>query len=318
MRLGLTLALALSLAPRAALAQDAPATVRSEVDRTAMAIGDQILFVVTVDLAPGYRLDGVEVPRALGDFEVVDTLTALETRGQGGATRTRLRFLITTFALGAQRIPPTVVSFRAPDGTPGTARAPEGHTVTVRSVILPDEPAADVKPLKPPLPVPATGPDLARYLPLAAAVALAIAAAILVLRVRRRDVAVAPTAHGPARAALDELERVLDLGLPDRGRVRDHYELVNAALRAFVARRYGLAAGARTARELRRDLERAGAGGAAVQLLGDVLADAESVRYEERAVSPAQAKRAMREVIDLMRRSVAAEEYELIGAGATA
>ena len=146
-----------------------------------------------------------------------------------------------------------------------------------------------------------------------------LAAAILALRVRRRGpVLVEASAHGPARAALDELQRVLEMGLPEKGRTREHYDLVNAALRSFIAQRYGLAAHARTARELRRELEHAGVGASAAQLLCEVLADAESVRYEQRLVSPAQAKRSMRDLIELMRKSVVAEEYELISTGATA
>lgn len=317
--LAVALALALALAPSAALAQEGPVTVRSEVDRAEMSIGDQALLTLTVDLAPGFRLDSVEVPRAVGDFEVVEALTALETRGPGGATRTRLRFLITSFEIGTRRIPQIGVGFRGPDGAPGTARTAQGHAVAVRSVIQPGEASNDIKPLKPPLPAPGTGPDLLRSAPLVAAAALMLAAAVLLLRARRRaPLPLDGPVLGPARAALAELERVLELGLPEKGRTREHYELVSAAVRSFVARRYGLAAEARTARELRRELEHSGVGGSAAQLLCEVLADAESVRYEERHVSPAQAKRSMRDLIELMRKSVVAEEYELISTGATA
>lgn len=318
-RLALALALVLALAPTAALAQEGPVAVRSDVDRAEIAIGDQVLLTVTVELAPGYRLGTVEVPRVVGDFEVVETLTALETRGADGATRTQMRFLITTFDLGARRIPQIGVGFRGPDGTPGTARTAQGHAIAVRSVIQPGEATNDIKPLKPPLPVPGTGADLMRFAPFAAVAVLMLVAAALALRVRRRGpVLVDAPGHGPARAALDELQRVLELGLPEQGRTREHYELVNAAVRSFIAQRYGLAAEARTARELRRALEHSGAGGSAAQLLCEVLADAESVRYEGRLVSPAQAKRSMRDLIELMRKSVVAEEYELVSAGATA
>lgn len=319
MRLALALALALAMAPSSALAQEGPVTVRSEVDRAEMSIGDQVLLTLTVDLAPGYRLGTVEVPRVVGDFEVVEALTALEVRGQAGATRTQLRFLITSFDLGTKRIPQIGVGFSGPDGAPGTARTAQGHAIAVRSVIQPGEATNDIKPLKPPLPVPGTGTDVLRFAPFAAAAALMLAAAVMLLRARRRaPLLVDGPALGPARAALAELERVLELALPEKGRTREHYELVSAAVRAFVAQRYGLAAEARTARELRRELEHSGVGGSAAQLLCEVLADAESVRYEERHVSPAQAKRSMRDLIDLMRKSVVAEEYELISTGATA
>lgn len=314
----LAVAVALGAAPIAAHAQEAPVLVRSEVDREAMTMGDQVLLTVTVELAKGYTVLDPGVPRAIGDFEVVDTLTVLETRTPTGETRVQLRYLITAFALGPKRLPVIVVAYRGPDGARGEARTPAGHVIAVASVIQPDEDTSDIKPLKPPVPLPGATNDLSRALPFVAIAVLVLAAAVLALRVRRRGPMLVETGvHGPARAALDELERVVELGLPEQGRTREHYELVAAALRTFIAQRYGLAAEARTARELRRELEHAGVGGTAAQLMCEVLADAEAVRYEQRPVSLAQARRSMRDVVELMRKSVIAEEYELVG-GATA
>jgi hypothetical protein len=312
-------AVLLSLAAAVASAQGATVAVTSTVDRTTMAVGDQLLLTVAVDLANGYTLLDPGVPRAIGDFEVVDTLTVLQTRGQGGVTRIQLRFLITAFQLGPKRVPPIGVTYRGPDGKEGQARTPAGHQIAVESVIKPGEDTSDVKPLKPPLPVPGPTNDPTRYVPVVAVGILVVLAAILTLRSRRpRSVAVPAATHGPARATLDELERVLEMALPEKGRTREHYDLVSGAVRTFISERYGVPAAARTARELRRELERAGVGRSAAQLMTDVLGDAESVRYEQRLISPAQAKRSMRDLIELMRRSVVAEEYELVAAGTTA
>lgn len=322
MRLLLVLvaAAALCASPTAAAAQEGPVILRSEVDRTAMTMGDQVLLTITIDLASGFTPVDLGVPRAIGDFEVVDTLTVLQTRMPSGVTRTQLRYLVTAFTLGQKRIPVIGVTYRGPDGAEGQARSANGHVIAVASVVLPGEDASDIKPLKPPLPLPGAGSDLlGRVLPFAAAAALVLAAAALTLRARRKAPAAVQTeTHGPARGALDELQRVAEMSLPEHGRTREQYELVAAALRSFIAQRYGLAAHARTARELRRELEHAGAGATAAQLLCEVLADAEAVRYEERVISPAQAKRAMRDVTELMRKSVVAEEYELVSSGATA
>ncbi len=318
----LLVALALALAPTAtAAADDGPVVVRSEIDRTSMTMGDQVLFTITVDLIRGYDLVDPGVPRTIGDFEVVDTLTALQTRMTSGATRIQLRYLLTTFALGQKRLPIVVVGYRGPSGVVGQAAAPSGHTIVVRSVVAPGEDTSDIKPLKPPMPVPGAEDELLRRaLPVASAALFIVAGAVLGLRIaRRRPVpAVEGGSPGAARQALDELERVAGMRLPEQGCVREHYDLVSAALRQFVAHRYGLRAEARTARELRAELDRAGVGRAQAQLLCEVLGEAESVRYEERVVYPARAKKAMADLIDAMRRSVVAEEYELVGSGAGA
>ena len=315
------LALALLVAGGSvAQAQEGPVLARSDVDRLVMTIGDQVLLTLTVELASGYQLLDPGVPRAIGDFEVVDTLTVLQSRLANGVTRVQLRYLVTSFELGLKRLPVILVGYRGPDGAQGQARTQGGHAITVQSVIVPGEDMGDIKPLKPPLPVPGVGGDLlARALPIVAALVLVVVAAALMLRVRRRAprLAEAP-AHGPSRAALDELERVLELRLPEQGKTREHYELVATALRRFITQRYGLAAEARTARELRRELERAGIPRTAAQILCEILSDAEAVRYEERAIFPARAQKSMRDAIDLMRKSVVAEEYELVSSGATA
>jgi hypothetical protein len=313
------LATALIAAPAAA--DGGPVTVTSDVDRTTMTIGDHVLFTITVDLAKGYDLIDPGVPRTIGGFEVVDTLTALQTRMTSGASRIQLRYLLTTFSLGQKALPIVVVGYRGPNGATGEAAAPSGHVIVVQSVVVPGEDTSDIKPLKPPMTIPGAEGDLVRRaLPVAGATLVILAAAVLALRVARmRPAPIAGLGSpGAARQALDELERVAGLRLVEQGRVRDHYDLVSAALRRFVGQRYGLHAEARTARELRGDLERAGVGRAHAQILCEALAEAESVRYEERVIYPARATKSMADLIDVMRRSVVAEEYELVGSGASA
>lgn len=317
----LALALLLWLVPSVAGAQEAPVVARSEVDRTTMTIGDQVLFTITVELARGYELNDPGVPRAVGDLEVVDILTVLQTRLTDGRTRVQLRYLLTTFELGQRQLPVIVVGYRAPNGERGQARTQGPHVIVVHSVVAPGEDTSDVKPLKPPLEVPGTeNVLLTRALPAAVAAGLALLAGVVWLRLRRRAPAPVAEALVPraARQALEELERVAEMRLPEQGRTREHYDRVSATVRAFLARRYGVPAASRTARELREALERAGVARSQAQLLYEVLADAESVRYEERVIYPARAHKTLRDLVDLMRRSVVAEEYEIVGSGATA
>lgn len=318
----LAASLLLLLVPSAALAQEAPVVARSEVDRTTMAIGDQVLFTITVELVRGYDLNDPGVPRAIGDFEVVDTLSVLQARLADGRARIQLRYLLTTFELGPKQIPTIIVGYRAPSGDRGQAATQGGFVIAVESVIAPGEDASDIKPLKPPLPLPgAENVLVTRVLPASVAVvALFAVAAVLWLRLRGRVATPLVPEEVPraSRQALAELERVVEMRLPEQGRTREHYDLVAAAVRAFVAQRYGIAASSRTAREVRRELERAGVVRSQAQLLCEVLADAESVRYEERVIYPARAQKTMRDLTELMRRSLVAEEYELVSTGTSA
>jgi hypothetical protein len=316
----LVVAVLVLFAPPAA-AQSAPVNVRSELDRAAMTIGDQALLPVIVELARGYDLLDPGVPRAVGDLEVVDTLTVLQSRLPSGTTRVQLRYLVSAFSLGPKVVPVIVVGYRAPDGSTGRAQTQGPLAVEIQSVIAPGEEVFDIRPLKPPLPVGAADSGLARS---AAAVAIAVAAlalvVVLVIRLTRRGgvLAPAPVLHGAARRALTEIEEVAELRLPEQGRTREHYDRVAAAVRRFIDGRYGIGAASRTARELRKELERVRVDRSQAQLLCEVLADAESIRYEERVIYPARAQKTMRDLTELLRKTVVAEEYELISTGATA
>jgi hypothetical protein len=315
----LALAALIALAAPAA-AQEGPVTVRSAIDRAQITVGDQIVLTIVVDLAAGYDLIDPGVPRQIGDFEVVDTLTVLQTRNPAGGTRVQLRFLVTSFELGPKVLPIIAVGYRGPDGQPGEARTSSQLLVEVLSVIRPGEDTSDIKPLKPPLPLPGSAlAFLERWAPVAALAIALLLAVVLALRLRRRrEVVSLEPSHGPARRALDELEGLVKQELPEHGRMREHYGILAAILRRYAADRFGVVADARTARELRRELERSAADRAQVQVIFDALHDAESVRYEEQVVYPARAQKTMRELLEVMRRSVAAEEYELIESGALA
>ena len=316
----LAAALLVSLAAPAA-AQQVPVVARSELDRTVMTIGDQAVLTVTVELARGYELIEPGVPRAVGDLEVVDTLTVLQSRLPTGTTRVQLRYLVSAFSLGPKIVPMIVVGYRGPDGATGRAQTQGPLAVAIESVAAQGEDMTDIKPLKPPLPVGAPASDLSRIATLTALAAVAIAlVVVLVLRLRRRSAAVelSPALHGAARRALTELEEVAELHLPEQGRTREHYDRLAGAVRRFIEGRYGIGAASRTARELRAEMERARVDRSQAQLLCEVLVDAESVRYEERVIYPARAQKTMRDLTDLLRKTVVAEEYELISTGATA
>ena len=307
-----------SAAPAAA--QQAPVLAHSDLDRAQMTIGDQATLNVTVELAKGYDLLEPGVPRAIGDLEVVDTLTVLQSRLPNGSARVQLRYLVTAFSVGPKVVPVIVVGYRGPDGAMGRAETQGPLVVQIQSVVAPGEDLGDIKPLKPPLPVGAPESDVARNAAAAAAVVILIAIAlVLVLRSRRRPLVVlTPEQHGAARQALTEIEEVTELRLPEQGRTREHYDRVAVAVRRFIEGRYGIGAASRTARELRAELERARVDRSQAQLLCEILGDAESVRYEQRVIYPARAQKTMRDLTELLRKTVVAEEYELISTGATA
>lgn len=305
----LLLSLALLLALSGPAAADGPVTVSSTVDRDAITVGDPVVLAVTVELAPGWTVADPGVPRALGEFEILETEPAQQARLNGGGTRLVFRYRVSAYRVGEQALPPIEVSFTGPNGATGTAST-GGHVVRVQSVILPDENAADIKPLKPQLPVPGLlASEVLRlvFAGIGAVAVLVLVAFVLWFFRKRREQAL--DGLTPAQRALAELEKLAALELAEKGRFSEHYERMTTILRGYVAEQYRLPAGERTPRELRVEMERAGVDPQQRAAIFEVLNEGEVVRFRSGKSYPAHARNALGSALSAMQRAAAAEQY---------
>ncbi len=325
---GLPLAIALLLLAAApALASPGPVSATATLDKPWIRIGDPVLLTLVVEAPAGYQVLDPGVGRAVGPFELLETLPARQERLADAGVRLTFRYRITIFALGDYALPPIEVVYLGPGGE-GTVRTEE-QDLSVKSVAADFEDLSEIKPLAPQLELAGRLASILTRLavPVAAAVAILLPA-IGALRARRRlrRPAVAPPQPvaeptTPARRALGELQRIADLGLPAEGRLAEHYELLNEALRRYLADKFGLAAGGRTARELLVDMQRAGVDPRQAVALHEILRDRELVRFQGFAPYPRHAEQALRIALDVVRRAAAAEgppvrELDIVSAGA--
>ncbi len=305
----LILSVALLLALAGPATADGPVTVSSTVDRDAITVGDPVVLAVTVELAPGWTVADPGVPRALGEFEILETEPAQQTRLNGGGSRLVFRYRVSAYRVGEQALPPIEVSFTGPSGDKGTVTT-RGHAIRVQSVILPDENAADIKPLKPQLPLPGLlASEVLRlvFAGIGAVAVLVLVAFFLWFFRRRRDLA--PDGLTPAQRAFAELEKLAALQLADKGRFSEHYERMTTILRGYVAEQYRLPAGERTPRELRVEMERAGVDPQQRAAIFEILNEGEVVRFHSGKSYPAHARNALGSALSAMQRAAAAEQY---------
>lgn len=305
----LILSVALLLALAGSATADGPVTVSSTVDRDAITAGDPVVLAVTVELAPGWTVADPGVPRALGEFEILETEPAQQTRLNGGGSRLVFRYRVSAYRVGEQALPPIEVSFTGPSGDKGTVTT-RGHAIRVQSVILPDENAADIKPLKPQLPLPGLlASEVLRlvFAGIGAVAVLVLVAFFLWFFRRRRDLA--PDGLTPAQRAFAELEKLAALQLADKGRFSEHYERMTTILRGYVAEQYRLPAGERTPRELRVEMERAGVDPQQRAAIFEILNEGEVVRFHSGKSYPAHARNALGSALSAMQRAAAAEQY---------
>jgi hypothetical protein len=301
-----------------AASADGPVSVATTIDKRGITIGDPIALSVVVEADPGYRITDSGVGRAMGEFEVLDSVPPQVTRIANGRTRYTFRYRITAFRVGDLVFPQVNIAYQSPSGEPGVVPTAE-IPVVVTSVIRPGESTDDIKPAKPQLRLPTATPQIPQ---LAIQVALAfvvLAMLALIIRQTRRIAARRGTDREvdeglltPAQRAMAELNRVASLRLPEKGRYAEHYALLSATLRAYVRDRFGLSANERTPRELREDMLRAGIDRTEIATIYEILREGESARFHQAISYPARAQHAVRSALDAMRRAAVAEQYELM------
>jgi hypothetical protein len=306
----LALAAALTLLAATAGAAADPVRATARVDKDLVTLGERILLTIVVDMDEGWDVVDPGVARAIGAFEVVETLTAIQDPLPARGTRLSFRYRITTFTLGAHVVPTIELLVAGPGGARGVVGT-EPIAIGVQGVIGPDELATDVRPLHPQLVLPNAAPSQIARIAAAgmaffALAALVVLVAPLVRRGRRR----AEERLSPVARALAEVDRIAELGLPEAGRYQEHYALLSQALRSYLAERYAIRAIERTPRELRADLERVGVERAQSTALYQILHEGEIVRFRSVMPYPAHARDTLRTALDLLQRAAAAEAYE--------
>lgn len=271
------------LLPRPAAADPAPdVTVQPAVSR----IGDHLRLVIRLVLRPGERPELTPGTDGWAGIELVSLQPPRELdTGPGGVTWL-LEATVAPFALGDLAFSPTIAVISGSD-----LRTIEPAPVLV--AVLPTLPAdapLELSPLAPPVPIAGAESPLLRPALAAAAAAgallLAAAGTLLIRRLRaRRPIPqpAPPPSPEPTFEALLFVEQTIETD-PVAA-----YRALAAAVRAELARRFGIPATALTAAELRARLEADGADRWAARLAGGLLEECDAVVYA--GYRPASARR---------------------------
>lgn len=287
-----------------------PVVAAASVDRNVITMGDPIKLTIVVEAESSYRVGALPPLTKFGEMDVLDTLPVLQGSPARGVTRYTFRYYITSFELGDHVVPAFEFDYSSPDGLNDTVRT-TALAIRVRSVIRSDEDVTDIKPLKPQLDLPDAARSRLLFWGTVAGIALAVSAPVLLLyRVtrRRRPVAVGlKPDQTPVQLTLRELKRIADLHLPEKGRHEEHYALVAKAIRQYVSAQFGMPAAQRTARELYRDMERAGIERRQATAITEILRESEAVRFQRVQRHPRHAQEALAAALSALAKAAAAE-----------
>ncbi|MGD2078497.1 MAG: hypothetical protein PVH18_08945, partial [Chloroflexota bacterium] len=188
--------------------------------------------------------------QAWGDF-VVQAISTPQTvdNGNGSATTTLL-IDARLFAPGTFTTPPLTVKIADSAGQVVDVVAPPA-TVEIGSVLV--EGDTSLRDIKPQVELP-----YVNLIPwIIVGVSLTIAAAIIILAVRRSRALRALAAVDnrlPHEVALDELERIAGLRLPEQARFKEHYSMISDCLRLYMEKRIDVPMMERTTAEIEAGL----------------------------------------------------------------
>ncbi len=226
-------------------------TVRAEVDRSEITVGDRVVLAITVEHGPDDQITWPTTADAFGEFEVLDA-RLLEPVAGGGAVTSRAEFVVTTFELDEVEIPSVEVVVLRDGGAVTITTVTDPVRITVSSVGR-DE-GDSIRDIKPPLGIPRNW-----WLVVPWVMAVAALGALfywLYRRYRRRANAQPsiPTSVTPARPphelAYEALDRLEAGAMWERGEIKRFFSEASDILRVYLEGRFGIIAMEMTSRDI--------------------------------------------------------------------
>ncbi len=291
----LSLTVALSGATAlAAPSPQTPPTVESFADVDRVTVGDRVNYTVVVRHPADTE---VELPRAaslLGDLEVIETRPLAIGDDADGSKVTQLNYVLVAFRTGPLTITPPVIPLTQSNGVRQELTG-SPLPIQVDSVLPPDQPATELRDLKPQIAFPEE--SAASIAPIL--IGVGVAAAILLVaavwlrrrsRIKSEPAPVDLISITPEETARAELDRIAELGLGSQGRYREYYSSIAVCIRHYITERYGFAAVALTTPELEARMVRLGLNRWQARLVGGLLSECDDVVYARYTPAPERAK----------------------------
>lgn len=224
-------------------------TFEADVDEgTELKFGDVVSFVLEITHSPDKTVNVVRLPRyprQWGPFEVREQTRGRTTTNDDGTVTMRQEIQAAALDTGILRTPDIPVTIRHPDGSVEEVFPLFPVEVWVDTVLeSEDDEPADIQPqadLSTPLLEEPVGRAAAAGLAAGAVLAAVAAGAYYVYR-RTRGHGSLPLpvvdTRTPWDAAIEELDRIERLDLPEYGHFKEHYTLVADAMRVYVHAMY--------------------------------------------------------------------------------
>jgi hypothetical protein len=271
----LFLLLGLLISASAIWAAASDITVKAEVDRAFITIGDEVNFRVTANHDAKIKIIAIDATGALDDFEVKKN-TDFSFK-EGKRIVEGKNFLITNFSLGEYVVKPVTVTYQKTGGKTETLTTNQLY-VTVQTVDSSKDPNSDIKGIKGVLKLP-----ISLKFWITIAISLALGLGFLIWKAwaeqAQKTAAMAEPLLSPHEEAYKALNELQYSELLKRGDVKTYFLKMSEIIRRYLERRLESHALERTTRELTLELRNYSLNKEDIQLIESVLSFCDLVKF---------------------------------------
>ncbi len=305
-----------TLSANDAAAQTTQLSAGLTTDAESVSVGDVFTLTLTVSHPRDYHVVFPDLPAQWGEFEVRSRTPLPATiDDDSGVATSALEIRAALFAPGAHSTPPLNVTAIKPDGVAVSHSARPLEIEVVPTLGAGDDALKDIRPqatIDPIIDSPLIDAATERRgLTLAAAGAVALIALALIAnhywRRKTMPQAIAMESLSPEEAALAELDRIGALDLPRGTAAATRYAMIADCLREYLRGQFGISALDMTTTEAVAELGRKPVGAPEVNELGDILREADMVKFARFMPADEDALRLLRAAKSAVRALTAAQ-----------
>ena len=267
---------ALALRSDTVFAQMAPVGIGLTADAESVTVGDVLTLTLTVSHPSDYHVVFPDVPHEWGDFEVRKTMHIPTEVSDDGTLLSSISIEAVLFRPGTHSTPALSVAVRRPDGSI-INRPVRPIEIEVASVL--SSGANELKDIRPQaeVPFPSTWPWM--FGSLTGMAALVLVGIYLWRRTATQATLQPQQVLTPLENALRTLDGIEEQDLPRQGRYLEHYALVADCLRSYLFGQFRIPAPELTTEQSISVLDRRPVAPTDVRSLGEVLSEADLVKF---------------------------------------
>ena len=248
---GMTVLLGALFFPASAQAAEEPrVSVKAEVNRSVITIGDPVEYTITVRHDPAVQILS-PVPPPPADILNIKKVEDIHRR-EGSMTVEGRKFTLTAFQLGEFVLDPVKIQYRSGGKDPQTLETDKIY-LTVKSVAA-GEPKTDIRGVKSVIALARKFLSLLLIL-LAAVLGVAGFMGYRAFRKPAGTGTVLETAMSPEDEALSHLNQLFDSDWLRRGKFKEYYLRLSEIMRAYLEKRFQILAAEATTTEILRSLK---------------------------------------------------------------